>query len=152
MKLSHIGVAVLVSSTIYLIGALIASPYGPTSFRMLEAHVERLEVNVRDLRRLQKELVARAELYRRNADAVTVEARRLQYYEAGQEVIRIADSSPRNRSISPGTIVRSPPAQPDRRGPVRIAALITFVTALILQVALSRRPSRVRHEIRRASR
>lgn len=152
MKLSHLGFALLISCIVYLIGALIASPYGPTSYRRLEAHVERLESNVRDLRRLQKELIARAELYRRNADAVAVEARRLQYYEPGEEVIRISESSRLSSSISPGAIVRTPPREADRRAPLRIATIATFVIAMGVQIAFSRPPARSSHRIRRASR
>ncbi len=152
MKLPQLGVALLISSIVYLIGALIASPYGPTSYRKLEAHVERLESNVRDLRRLQNELVARADQYRRSADAVAVEARRLQYYEPGEEVIRIAESYRPNRSISSGTIVRSPARRPDRRGPLRVATIVSFVIAVCVQIIVSKRSLRTGHRIRRASR
>ena len=152
MKLSYLALALLVSCVVYLAGMLAFSTYSQSAFDRLSAHAERLEKNVGELRDLNRRLVARADLYRRNSDAVAVEARRLQYYEPGQGVIRLAGEHARVTVTSPGAIVRRPPEGRDHARYVRIAALVSFVlTFLGLLVADSgeRRPAQ---EMRRASR
>ncbi len=152
MKLSFVAVAGLVASVVYLSGSLLVSQYSDEAYRALEAHAERLEENVRTLRTLNRSLTAEAELYRRSSDAVAVQARPLQYYREGQEVIRIDDARLRRQSRSPGTILRRPPVQPDRRAYVRVAALIAFLLALFVQFVIEPTNQRTAHEIRRASR
>jgi len=152
MKLSFVAVAGLVASVVYLSGSLLVSQYSDDAHRTLEAHADRLAQNVAELRILNRSLVAEAELYRRSSDAVAVQARPLQYYEAGQEVIRIDDATDRVQSRSPGTIVRRPPQRPDRRAYVRIAALVSFLLSLFVQFLIEPANVRRAHEIRRASR
>jgi len=152
MKLSFVVVAGLVAAVVYLAGSLLVSQYSDDAQRQLESHLERLEENVMNLKTLNRRLIAEAELYRRSSDAVAVQARPLQYYEARQEVIRIGDARVSGRSRSPGTIVRRPSQPPDRRGYVRVAALIGFLLTLFGQVLLEQGSVRTAHEIRRASR
>ncbi|MFW6313162.1 MAG: septum formation initiator family protein [Spirochaetota bacterium] len=152
MKLSYVAVAGLVASIVYLCGALLVSQYSGDAQSALEAHVERLEENVRKLEIRNRSLVAEAELYRRSSDAVAVQARPLQYYETGQGVIRIDNAPIRGRSRSPGTIVRRPPDRPDRLGYVRIAAVIAFLASIFVQSLLEPAHPRPAHVMRRASR
>jgi hypothetical protein len=151
MRASYVALALLAGSVVYLAGALVASPYRSESFQALEAHLARLESNIEDLQTHHNELVARAELYRRSPDAVTVEARRLQYYLAGQSVVRIGNAASGRVTESPGTILQRPARSPDRRDFVRVAALIAFLLTLLLQLVLEARALRDQ-EMRRASR
>jgi len=151
MKFSFLGVAGLVAAIVYLSGALLLSQYSREGFRELQAYSERLEGNVEQLRELNRGLVAQAELYRRSSDAVTVQARPLQYYEPGQEVIRLGDGTDRSTTRSPGTILRRPARPPDRRAYIRVAALIAFLLALFVQLAVEPGDRRAQ-QMRRASR
>jgi hypothetical protein len=151
MRASFVAVAVLVGSLVYLAGALVASPYRRESYQALEAHLVRLESNIAELKSHHAELIARAELYRRSSDAVTVEARRLQYYMPDQSVVRIGNVVPRQLTESPGAILRRPPPAPDRREYVRVAAMLAFLTSLLFQVVRENRTPRDQ-QIRRASR
>ena len=151
MKTSCVAVALLVGSIVYLAGALVASPYRRESHQALEAHLVRLEANLEELKARHSELIARAERYRRSADAVTVEARRLQYYMAGQSVVRIGDAASRPPTESPGTILHRPPRAPDRREYVRVAALLSALLVLIYQMVDESRALRDQ-EMRRDSR
>ncbi len=152
MKLSHLGVALLVAGVVYLSGTLLASDYNQAAFERLSDHAVRLEENVEQLRRLNARLAATVELYRRSPDAVAVEARRLQYYEPGQQVIRTGDAHRGSLSRSPGTILRRPEQGSDRRSYVRAAALVAFALALFLQLLVDSERGRGAQEIRRASR
>jgi len=151
MKLSFLGLAGLVAAIVYLSGTLLLSPYSRDAFRELEAHRERLERNVEQLRELNRRLVAEAELYRRSSDAVTVQARPLQYYEPGQEVIRLENGADRSTTRSPGAILRRPGRAPDRRAYIRVAALIAFLLTLLAQIMTEPADRRVQ-PMRRASR
>ena len=142
MRASYVAVALLAGTLVYLAGALVASPYRRESYQALEAHLVRLESNIEDLKTRHRELVARAELYRRSSDAVTVQARRLQYYMAGQSVVRIGESTSRPPTESPGTILRRPPRAADRRDYVRVAALIAFLLTLLHQLVQEARDLR----------
>lgn len=152
MKLTHLGVALLVAGVVYLAGTLLVSEYNQAAYDRLAHHADRLEQNVRELRLLNEQLTATAELYRRSPDAVAVEARRLQYYEPGQRVIRTGDAHRSAFTRSPGTILRRPEGGPDRRSYVRAAALVAFTLALFLQILLDTERDRGAQEMRRASR
>lgn len=152
MKLSQLGAALLVGVVVYLAGSMVASPYNRESYQALEAHVERLDANVQDLRRRREELHARAEMYRRSSDAVSLQARSLQLYAADEEIIRIVGSDARSRTESAGALVRRPPAVPDRRAYARVAALVGFLCALLAQLFGQARNGRSGQEMRRASR
>lgn len=152
MKLSYLGVALLVAGVVYLAGAFLVSDYNHAAYERLAHHAERLGQNVEELRRLNTRLAATAELYRRSPDAVAVEARRLQYYEPGQAVIRTGEAHRSDIVRSPGTILRRPEPRPDSRSYVRAAALVAFVLALFLQVLLDTERAGGAQHIRRASR
>jgi cell division protein FtsB len=152
MKLSHVFAALLAALVVHLAGMLLFSTYNAQAYDELLAHAERLERNVEQLRATQRELVAKAELYRRSSDAVAVEARRLQYYGPDQEVVRLTDREARSETRSPGTIVRRPSEPPDRRSYIRLGAVIAFVLALLAQLLADPASPRRSHEMRRASR
>ena len=152
MKLSYLGVALLVAGVVYLAGTLLVSDYNHAAYERLAHHAERLERNVEELRRLNSRLTATAELNRRSPDAVALEARRLQYYAPDQEVIRVGDAHRTGLTRSPGTILRRPEPQADRRSYARAAALVAFVLALFVQVLIGTERVRGAQEIRRASR
>lgn len=151
MRVGHVAIALLVSAVVLLVGNLVFSGYNDRAFAELQRHHERLSAHVDELRALQRELVATAELYRRSSDAIAVEARSLQYYRDAETVIRPVDGPSEGFPYHPGTHVMRPPVSDDRRSDVRVAALATFLLVLLIQlVAATRRPER--HEIRRASR
>jgi hypothetical protein len=152
MKLSHVAVAFLVCAVVYSAGTLLFSRYNEEAYDRLASHAVRLEQNVEDLRVLHARLVATAELYRRSRDAVALDARRLQYYEPGQAVIRPTDASSAGVSQSPGTVVRRPRPSGDKRPYIRAAAIVAFVLSLILQVLAEPSRSRTTQTMRRASR
>lgn len=152
MKLSYLAAALLVSSAVYLGGMLAFSSYNPRAYDDLETHVERLERNVAELRTLNRTLVARAELYRRSSDAVAVQARRLQYYSPGQEVIRLRNPDGSASAESPGAIVRRPPASSDYRAYVRVAAAVAFFLTIAASLVMEAGGGRSAHVMRRASR
>ncbi|MFW5716756.1 MAG: hypothetical protein ACOC0E_04845 [Spirochaetota bacterium] len=152
MRLSNLGVAVLAAAVVYLSGLLLLSEYSGQAYDRLADHADRLEENVRDLRERHRTLVARAELYRRSSDAVAVEARRLQYYEPGQQVVRVTTDAGRIIRQSPGAILRRPAERQDQRVYARIAAVVAFLLALLVQLMVTVPETRGPHEMRRASR
>lgn len=137
--------AILLASLVYLAGSLIVAPYGDRSYALLQAHKNRLSQNVLELRRLNQELRARAELLQRSADAVRLEARALGYYGESEEVLRFRGSEPARRAQTPGTIIRAPEDPPQRFLYVRLAALFSFLFTMLVGFF-------DRQEIRRASR
>lgn len=152
MKPSQLGAALLAGAVVYLAGSLITSPYNRESYQALEVHVERLEANVQDLQRRRDELHARAEMYRRSSDAVSLQARSMQLYAADEEIIRIVGADVRSRNESPGALIRRPAGVPDRRAYARVAALVGFLGTLLVQLLGQARTGRGRQEMRRASR
>jgi cell division protein FtsB len=149
MYLLRLAAPVLVASVVYLSGALLFSNYNQEAYESMSAYVERLEQNVERLTEHGQELAARAELYRRSTDSVTVAARRLHYYESGQTVIRIEGMDGRAERESPGVILRRPGERRDLMPYVRAAALVAFALTVILQILVF---PVARHEMRRASR
>lgn len=152
MKLFHVGVALLASVVVYLCGSLLFATYRQEAYRALELHLSRLEANVEQLREQHRRLAATAELYRRSPDAVALQARRLQYYQADETVIRAAGAAAPRVTQSPGTLVRRPDPPSDQLAYVRAAAIATFVLVLLAGTLYDARAVRSSGEMRRTSR
>jgi len=152
MKSSQLATALLISICVYLAGTLLFGSYSDPALRDLEAYVARVQANVEDLASRQNRLVAQAELLRRSTDAVRVEARRLQYYREGEQVIRVENHTDREMVQSPGVVMRFTSVYPDHSRLIRIAAVAAFLLSLFLQIALDRHPSSTYSSMRRASR
>jgi hypothetical protein len=152
MKLSQLARAALFAVVVYLGGTLLYSGYNQDAYRALSDYADRLETNVEELRLRHERLVALADLYRRSPDAVAVQARQLQLFENGDEVIRIDGAGNTSTVQSPGAVVRHRPAVVDRRSVARIAALVAFVLAFVIQLVLSPSDDSRAQVMRRASR
>lgn len=137
MKVSHLVSAILVSVAAALVGNLFVAPYSTDGYAALEAHKERLEANLADLRSLHATLEGRIELLTRSSDAIRVEARGLGYYGPDETVIRINNSHP-TLVQSPGRIILGQPVAPDRRSLVRITSILIGAIAFVVLLLLDR--------------
>jgi cell division protein FtsB len=147
VRLEHLFTSLLASVAAALVTALLVSHYAPAGYDKLEAYASRLEANIAELETKRAELVAQAELYQSNRDAVIVEARELGYVAENQRVIRL-DAPTRDRLQSPGTLLQGRPLPESRRGVTRVVTAVVFVLSLLMQFAGAHDSS----EMRRASR
>lgn len=149
---------VLVSAVLGVVAALTASlffsSYSQTGYARLADYAIRLEENLTALEAQNARLLARADLYRRNRDAVAVEARALGYVRPNESVIRITDRKTRRISQSPGTILNRPVESQSRRYITRVVALIVFLLSLVVQLLSAGAKQSDPHDsrMRRASR
>ncbi|MFP4551013.1 MAG: FtsB family cell division protein, partial [Spirochaetales bacterium] len=138
MKVTLVFTSLLTAIVGALIASLFLAHYGPRGYEQLQEHATLLHANIARLEASRAELIATAELYQRNRDAVIVEARTLGYVAPGQQVIRL-DTPSRDKRQSPGSLLPPPPRAADRRSIIRAIALAVFGIATALQLAFNHR-------------
>lgn len=155
MRLEYVFTSLLAAVVAALMTNLLVSDYAPQGYGQLERYADRLQVNIAELEATRDGLVAEAELYQRNREAVAVEARTLGYVAPDQRVIRV-DAPLRDRRQSPGSLLSAPSQRRDRRPITRAIAVAVFLIATALQLLASQRPPAAKRyrssEMRRASR
>lgn len=132
MRPAWLVVSLLVSSIVYLSANLLLGPHNERALAELQSHHDRLEANLKELRTRRDELSARVDLLRRSSDAIRLEARALQYYQNGEQVIRIDRYPVAQSTLSPGTVIRGRPVASDHAPTSRLLAALAGLSTLVL--------------------
>lgn len=158
MKVSWIVLALLVSAAVFLASNLVFSTYNSAGYAALLDHHERLAANIEDLHARRNELGAQADLLARSGEAVRLEARRLQLYQDGEQVVRIDGYDADDAALSPGRVLRGRPLAGDSSLTARVAAVVAGIVTLVVLMMVDhprQTQGKAPHhagEIRRASR
>jgi hypothetical protein len=131
MMRSNLLISLYVGAVAYLLGVLLAGPAGLETMRKSEQYRDELVGHIENLERIGSELGQTIRELETSRERIRLEARRLQYFAAGEKVIKIEGYSGRVSSLTPGGLLlpqkieQSP--QNLHRALTLCAGLLTFI-------------------------
>jgi hypothetical protein len=137
MMRSNLLISLYAGAVAYLLSAFLLGPTGIESLRKLERYRDELVGHMDELERIGTGLEAAVHDLEANPERIRLEARRLQYFAAGEKIIKIEGYNGPASRLTPGglllprSIEQTPPAI--QRAIALGAALATFIVLSMLR-------------------
>lgn len=150
--MKHLAAAVVVGLAVYLVLNLLFGPAGSREMSRLSSQRAKLEANLAELKRINRDLEADVEALRSDPEEIRMRARRLGYYATDEWVIRFEGYDGGAQPRSPGREVRARRSRTDASSLIRSAAVSAgLLTGIVLLFTERLRQSRVSRREKRES-
>jgi hypothetical protein len=137
MMRSNLLISLYAGAVAYLLSVLLVGPAGMESMRKIEQYRDELAGHIEHLERIGSELGQTVRELETSRERIRLEARRLQYFAAGEKVIKIEGYSGRVSSLTPGGLLLPQKQELTPQGLHRAmalcAALLTFIFLGVLR-------------------